>query len=289
MKRRISILMVFVITFYIHGGNEDLTYEQYQLSLKDVVTREETAKNEIAKEQANIVKVKEDIRAIKKAFSNVQSEIDELPGCSPEAISKWLAMVDRVTEILSEIAELTGDELIAKQKELKSLRAKLDKATKLNPALMTANSNALESAYASLSETESLISQAEEEKRLAAIEPEPEPIIEEEQETVIEEEIAINEPAVEEYQTPREEYDHYDTYIVKRNPKNPECLWTISGHSEVYNNSYLWNKIYEGNRETMDKNFDKFIKRFPRASIQRPQDLIYPGQKLRIPRSKPKY
>lgn len=47
-----------------------------------------------------------------------------------------------------------------------------------------------------------------------------------------------------------------------------DCLWKISGKKEIYNDPFMWPIIYEANRE----------------QIKNP-DLIYPGQKLTIPRS----
>ena len=52
-------------------------------------------------------------------------------------------------------------------------------------------------------------------------------------------------------------------YIVKKG----DCLWWTAQYKDVYNDSLMWSIIYEANKD----------------KIKDP-DLIYPGQKLNIPR-----
>jgi nucleoid-associated protein YgaU len=54
-----------------------------------------------------------------------------------------------------------------------------------------------------------------------------------------------------------------DTYVVKKG----DCLWRIAGCSDVYGDPYMWPIIYDANKK----------------KIKNP-NLIYPGQKLKIPR-----
>ena len=60
------------------------------------------------------------------------------------------------------------------------------------------------------------------------------------------------------------------TYSVRRWSTSHDCLWTISSRKAIYGDPWLWPKIWEGNRD----------------QIKDP-DLIYPGEKLRIPPSAP--
>ncbi|WP_028972771.1 LysM peptidoglycan-binding domain-containing protein [Spirochaeta cellobiosiphila] len=55
-------------------------------------------------------------------------------------------------------------------------------------------------------------------------------------------------------------------YTVKYNPELRDCLWRIAERKDVYNNPYLWPKIWRRNKKL----------------IQNP-DLIYPGWNLIIP------
>jgi len=56
------------------------------------------------------------------------------------------------------------------------------------------------------------------------------------------------------------------TYTVGTWAKDRDCLWNIAKKPKVYDNAFLWPKIWQGNRD----------------QIKNP-DVIHPGQKLKIP------
>ena len=56
------------------------------------------------------------------------------------------------------------------------------------------------------------------------------------------------------------------TYIVGSWKKNRDCLWNISKKKNIYDNPFMWPKIWQGNRD----------------QIKDP-DIIRKGQKLKIP------
>jgi peptidoglycan hydrolase CwlO-like protein len=56
------------------------------------------------------------------------------------------------------------------------------------------------------------------------------------------------------------------TYTVGTWARDRDCLWNISKKSDIYNNAWMWPKIWQGNRD----------------QIKDP-DVIHPGQKLKIP------
>jgi predicted nucleic acid-binding Zn-ribbon protein len=56
------------------------------------------------------------------------------------------------------------------------------------------------------------------------------------------------------------------TYIVGTWKKDRDCLWNISKKKDIYDNPFMWPKIWQGNRD----------------QIKDP-DIIYKGQKLKIP------
>lgn len=60
-------------------------------------------------------------------------------------------------------------------------------------------------------------------------------------------------------------------YYVVRQLSPEDCLWRIAGYSNIYNDPFQWNRIYQRNRDIIDN---------PR--------LIYPGQRLVIPPPKDK-
>jgi nucleoid-associated protein YgaU len=56
------------------------------------------------------------------------------------------------------------------------------------------------------------------------------------------------------------------TYTVGTWARDRDCLWNIAKKPKVYDNAFLWPKIWQGNRD----------------QIKNP-DIIHPGQKLKIP------
>jgi nucleoid-associated protein YgaU len=56
------------------------------------------------------------------------------------------------------------------------------------------------------------------------------------------------------------------TYTVGTWQRNRDCLWNISKKKDIYNNAWMWPKIWQGNRD----------------QIKDP-DVIHQGQKLKIP------
>ncbi|MFY7998304.1 MAG: hypothetical protein ACOVSW_06855 [Candidatus Kapaibacteriota bacterium] len=57
-----------------------------------------------------------------------------------------------------------------------------------------------------------------------------------------------------------------NTYTVGTWAENRECLWNISARNEIYDDAFLWPKIWVANK-----------------SIIRNPDIIYPGQEFQIP------
>ena len=60
-------------------------------------------------------------------------------------------------------------------------------------------------------------------------------------------------------------------YVVGTWAENRDCLWNISGKSEIYGDPFQWPKIWQGNTD----------------QIRNP-DIIHPGQRLMIPVAGPK-
>lgn len=64
----------------------------------------------------------------------------------------------------------------------------------------------------------------------------------------------------------REKKKNTGSYTVGTWAENRECLWNISARNEIYDDAFLWPKIWVANK-----------------SIIRNPDIIYPGQEFQIP------
>ena len=60
-------------------------------------------------------------------------------------------------------------------------------------------------------------------------------------------------------------------YVVGTWADDRDCLWNIAGKAEIYNDPFLWPKVWQANTEVI-----------------RNPDVIYPGQRLTLPASAPK-
>jgi hypothetical protein len=66
--------------------------------------------------------------------------------------------------------------------------------------------------------------------------------------------------------------------------KKRESLFKIAGYPQVYGDPYQWKKIYSANKELIDNNYKRYQKLQNADATINPQDVIFPGQVLKIPR-----
>jgi nucleoid-associated protein YgaU len=66
--------------------------------------------------------------------------------------------------------------------------------------------------------------------------------------------------------------------------KKRESLFKIAGYPQVYGDPYQWKKIYSANKELIDNNYKRYQKLQSADASINPQDVIFPGQVLKIPR-----
>jgi nucleoid-associated protein YgaU len=73
-------------------------------------------------------------------------------------------------------------------------------------------------------------------------------------------------------------------WIVKFVGNERESLFKIAGYAQVYGDPYQWRKIYNANKDLIDKNYERFQK-YQKSDVSvNPQDVLFPGQILKIPR-----
>ena len=75
-----------------------------------------------------------------------------------------------------------------------------------------------------------------------------------------------------------------DTWIVKSEGNKPESLYKIAGYPEIYGDSYKWTLLYQANKELIDQNYQKYANIKKDSTDINPQDIIFPGQILKVPR-----
>lgn len=75
-----------------------------------------------------------------------------------------------------------------------------------------------------------------------------------------------------------------NTYTVRLVPEKRECLWRIAAYKDILNDPWKWPSIYRANKSDIDSKFQSYTSRTNDPKYQRPEDLIFPGQVLTIPR-----
>lgn len=72
--------------------------------------------------------------------------------------------------------------------------------------------------------------------------------------------------------------------VSSEDGKKRESLFKIAGYPQVYGDPYQWKKIYSANKGLIDNNYKRYQKLQNADATINPQDVIFPGQTLKIPR-----
>ncbi|MGM0444546.1 MAG: hypothetical protein ACQEQV_10190 [Fibrobacterota bacterium] len=78
--------------------------------------------------------------------------------------------------------------------------------------------------------------------------------------------------------------DMITSYVVKDRTGKKDCLYRISGYEEVYSDATRWPELYRANKSMIDQSYDRYKRIVDEPKYDRPQDLIFPGQVVDIPR-----
>jgi len=78
--------------------------------------------------------------------------------------------------------------------------------------------------------------------------------------------------------------DKLASYTVQLIPGRRDCLYRISEKDDIYGDPTKWPQIYSANRDLIDGGYEKYKRYVEDPKYSRPQDIIFPGQVLDIPR-----
>ncbi len=74
------------------------------------------------------------------------------------------------------------------------------------------------------------------------------------------------------------------SYEVQSRVGKKDCLYRIAGYEEVYSDATKWPELYRANKSEIDRGYNRYRRYAVEPKYDRPQDLIFPGQTLDIPR-----
>ena len=196
-------------------------------------------------------------KVAKEQIAQEQAQIESLKQQIADVEQRIAATIQEKYDILG----ITEQDIIDAENEIASIREKLELLLGLMPdELMTR--------FSEIKECES---------RIAALKAKPVSYLWRIRDQIIElesllERVKANLP------------DKLAQYTVKLIPERRDCLYRIAEYSEIYEDPTQWPKIYRANKSMIDGRYNSYVRNVEESKYSRPEDLIFPGQVLDIPR-----
>ncbi|HEX2957260.1 MAG TPA: hypothetical protein VHO70_10540 [Chitinispirillaceae bacterium] len=245
---------------------------RYTTRLDTVQQREITTREQIALEQVKIENLKQDIQACSQKLESVRNKRFSLLGTDEQG---YLAICSTLDNILFQLQSFTSAgviDIVQNQTVIDSLyyfSNSLKKTTRYDRVdSLAMKMQTIEEIYHKISDSVCAYSQKSTSSTLA--------------DSVDVGSVAM----VSNIQTvqSRSSDGFVDSWIVRSEDGKKESLFRISGYPQVYGDPNQWYRIYQANKELIDKNF-KMYQKLQKTDVSiNPQDIIFPGQVLKIPR-----
>lgn len=228
------------------------SHDDYEKQLSECQRRNQKLREEIAKEQATLLDLKNQIDAARKNISEIRKKKLETLGVTANDVVNASEAINALQEDISAMQSLPDDRFLQDSSRIHSFRTRLA-SLHSNPA------SRLRDLAGRLSGVADLFSQCE--RRLTEVLSSPE--------MAAADYVVKEKPAVE-------------TYTVRKLDNRYETLFSIA--ERFYGDPFQWPRIYQANKEIIDRNFQRYQKDTNPSKFVDPADLIFPGQVLIIPR-----
>jgi nucleoid-associated protein YgaU len=238
------ILLAIADVLSAPSQGRELTYNEYLTELNAVTVREKTAREGVAREQAQVENLKQQIAQVKDRIASAIQEKYSILGITEEDVVEAEAELDRLRIAFEQYQVLSGDDLLLQKTAVNSYKTIFD-VLSIKPV------SRLYRVAAKIREVESAL------KRVLA---------------------EIETATGRQRETPVMSYST-STYTVGSSG-SARNLWEVA--REVYNDQYQWPRIYRANKKHIDRRFNRY-KSVTGGGIARPQDFLVPGWVLEIP------
>ena len=251
-----ALLVAAVLVFEISAQESKLTVEPYEAEMASLQQRGQTAREQIAQEQAKIEKLKQKLTETGEKIASVTGQIFSKLGISEQDLVTAENELVSIHENLQHLSTLSLSEIPK------------DKIAEIESTLEPWKS----SGVASLKRISLRIGVIEEmlvrlkSAVLSYVPPSKGDTVKTLENKVLTGPTVTDSP------------QNFDTYTV-RGAGEAESLFRIA--RTVYGDPLEWPRIYRANKALIDANFKKCE---GKVKISEPQDLILPGQVLQIPR-----
>jgi len=227
------------------AASPEMTYAQYETELASLQQREKNAKEQIAQEQARIESLKQQIADIDRQIVAVKAEIYRILGITEADVAAAQSELASIRQQLEMLVGLTAEDLKKRTKDINELESRIA-ALKKKPV------SYLWKVRDQIPPVEQLLAQVREKASQKA--------------------------------TAAPVSQGSNSYTVRLVPGNRDCLFKIAGYDFVYGDPTKWTMLYRANESIIKKKYDRYAKKVPQSKYSHPEDLIFPGQVLDIPR-----
>ena len=265
------LLTATVLNVQVFAQSE-LTRSQYQTELTSVQEREVGAREQIAQEQSRIQLLKKELAEKEKAIAAKKQKKYSFLGIQEQDVVVAESELDNLLNTVRHLAYGQNEDQQSKWRDIEVIETRLSN-------LQESPVSNLKQISEAIKKLESMISEI---KSSFAVSYTPDSMA---HQTVTDSfgssvhsasESQITNPS------PDTAYLHAETYVVKNSSGEPETLFKIA--AAVYGDPYEWPKIYRANQDKIDAYYQKTMKSSPGQKYSKPQDLIFPGLVLIIPR-----
>jgi nucleoid-associated protein YgaU len=251
-----GILFFLLLTINAVAG---MTYDEYKRELAALQKREKNAKEQVASEQAHLESLKTQNTEIGGKIVGVRKETLFLLGVTEKDIDAAQSEIGSIRQQLETVEGLSPEEARNHAPDIEALVSRLSNMKKKSVFFIWKIRDLLLA-------TEEIAVRVKALTSAAVASPSPEP---------------ASPVSVEAVQGTASAAGSYTVRIVSG---KHESLFQIAGQDSVLGDPKKWKRLYDRNKEKIDKQYQMYLKRNPKAKYLHPEDLIFPGQVLEIPR-----
>jgi hypothetical protein len=257
---------VLICSQQIYSG-ERLQHESELLSVQQ---REVVAREQIAREQNQIESLKVELHAVSKELSAVLNELYTITGYTEEMLNNSKSQLTVVEQKLALLSKSSSDDLLSQAVTIDSLTAIVSAYKGQKVSRIVSIKTLLDSCDLKLGKITTIVTSAQQKVS---------------NDTKSAQSMASADTHNVDVSKSSSSPDKVDAWIVREVAGNGcESLYRIAGYPQVYGDSEKWLVLYKANKELIDKNYQIFIKNRQNGTDANPQDIIFPGQILKIPR-----
>lgn len=314
MKTVISIVICALFAFIpaMAADQPEMNAKECQAAIEAGAKRELAAKQSIAETQASLASLKEQIKTADKQISKNRSDAFAAAGTTPQGLAQWKNQAAELMAKADALAAAGTEEVIARSAEVPGMESTLAALKQDRAVYMTGSSELMAAAETSVANAQAAVTRAQGENAASAAAAKQAQIDEKKRkaEEAKQAKLMAKQQAEEERQARLEakraasaeaasassrsvdvasgdplagleDLVAGTTYIVKDVPNNRQTLAKMA--RKLWGDPLQWTRIYEANKEKMDRNYEAYKRANPDGRFSGPETYLLPGTRLVIP------